>query len=110
MDVEGKLFFSLLAKRLELHIIKKNKIIDTSIQKGCISKLPGCWEHMSAVWEELKSSKISKANQTAVWLDIANAYGSIPHQLIFLALDRYGVDPIWIDLIRSYYGGLWSKS
>ena len=110
LNVEGKLFFSLLARRLEAHIIKKNKIINTSVQKGCISKLPGCWEHMSVVWEELKSRKVNKSNLTAVWLDIANAYGSIPHQLIFLALKRYGIDPIWIDVIKSYYSGLWSRS
>ena len=110
LNVEGKLFFSLIARRLEKHIIKKNNIINTSVQKGCISKLPGCWEHMSLVWEELKLSKSNKSNLSAVWLDIANAYGSIPHQLIFLALQRYGIDPIWIDLIKSYYSGLWSKS
>ena len=96
LNVEGKLFFSLLARRLENHIIKKNKIINTSVQKGCISNLPGCWEHMSLVWEQLKSTKVKKTNLTAVWLDIANAYGSIPHQLIYLALESYGIDPIWV--------------
>ena len=40
---------------------------------------------------------------------IANAYCSIP-QLIFFALDRYGVPTSWISLIRKYYIGLWSKS
>ena len=110
LNVEGKIFFSLLSRRMENHIIKKNKLINTSVQKGCISKLPGCWEHMSLVWEELKSTKTNKANLTAVWLDIANAYGSIPHQWIFMALERYGVDPIWIDIIKPYYTGLWNKS
>ena len=34
----------------------------------------------------------------------------MPHQLIFFALERYGIDPKWIDLLKSYYGDLWSKS
>ena len=110
LNVEGKIFFSLLAKRLESHIIVKNKLINTSIQKGCISKVPGCWEHMSLVWNQLKSVTSNKGSLAAVWLDIANAYGSIPHQLIFLALERYGVDPLWINLVKAYYAGLWSKS
>ena len=110
LNVEGKLFFSLIAKRLETHIINQNKFINTSLQKGCIAKVPGCCEHMSLVWQELKSTKSDKKNISAVWLDIANAYGSIPHQLIFLALERYGVDPTWIDIIRAYYAGIWSKS
>ena len=110
LNVEGKLFFSLLSRRLESHIITKNKIIDTSIQKGCVAKVPGCWEHMSVVWDKLTDIKSQKASIAAVWLDIANAYGSIPHQLIFLALKRYGVHSIWIDLIKAYYSGIWSKS
>ena len=75
-----------------------------------MEKVPGCWEHMSLVCDELKSSKVNKSNLVAVWLDIANAYGSVPHQLIFLALERYGVHPMWIKIIKAYYSGLWSCS
>ena len=110
LNVEGKLFFSLISKRMEDHIIKKNKFVDVSIQKGCMEKVPGCWEHMSLVWDELKQAKTDKCNVAAVWLDIANAYGSVPHQLIFTALERYGVHPNWIAIIKSYYSGLWSCS
>ena len=110
LNVEGKLFFSLISKRIEDHILHKNKFINTSIQKGCMEKVPGCWEHMSLVWDELKDAKLKKANIAAVWLDIANAYGSVPHQLVFMALKRYGVHPLWVDIIKSYYSGLWSRS
>ena len=67
-----------------------------------MAKVPGCWEHMSLVWDELKTAKSNKTSITAVWLDIANAYGSIPHQLIFYSLKRYGINPTWIDLLTSY--------
>ena len=33
-----------------------------------------------------------------------------PNNLIFLALERYGVDPLWINVIRCYYCGIWSRS
>ena len=84
LNVEGKLFFSLISKRLEQHIIHNNKFVDVSVQKGCMAKVPGCWEHMSMVWNDLKMAKQNKSSLTAVWLDIANAYGSVPHS----ALDR----------------------
>ena len=42
VNVEGKLFFSLVSKRLEAHLIHNNKFIDNSIQKGCMEKIPGC--------------------------------------------------------------------
>ena len=38
------------------------------------------------IFHELKSSKSQKGSLAAIWLDIANAYGSVPHQLIFFAL------------------------
>ena len=62
------------------------------------------------VWDELKTAKSDKADIVTVWLDIANAYGSVPHQLIFFALEGYGVSQHWIKIIKSYYGGLWSQS
>ena len=83
LNVEGKLFFSLISKRLEQHIISSNRFIDTSIQKGCMEKVPGCWEHMSMVWSALKEARKNKSSVANIWLDIANAYGSIPHRLIF---------------------------
>ena len=57
LNVGGKLFFSLVSKRLENHVISYNKFINTTIQKGCIEKVPGCWEHMSMVWSALKEAK-----------------------------------------------------
>ena len=110
LNVEGKLFFSLISKRLEQHIITNNKFINTSVQKGCMEKVPGCWEHMSMVWSALKDARVNKSSVANIWLDIANAYGSIPHRLIFFALERYGVDNKWIAIIKNYYAGLYTKS
>ena len=110
LNVEGKHFFSLISKRIESHIISNNGLINTSIQKGCMDKVPGCWEHMSMVWSALKEARSSKSDVATIWLDIANAYGSIPHKLIFFALERYGVPASWISLVKNYYVGIFSKS
>ena len=110
LNVERKLFFSLVFKCLEGHMIHNNKFIDNSIQKGSIEKIPGCWEHLSMVWHALKEARVKKSNLAVIWLDIANAYGSIPHKLIVFALHRYGVSPQWIRLIETYYEGIFSKS
>ena len=102
LNVEGKLLFSLISKRLEAHLIANNSFINTSIQKGCMEKVPGCWEHMSTVWSALKEARSNKSDLATIWLDIANAYGSIPHKLIFFALKRYGVHDHWISLVQNY--------
>jgi len=65
---------------------------------------------MSSIWDSLKLSKAAKSSISAVWLDVANAYGSILRKLIFFALRRYGIPEKWIDLVITYYRGLWSKS
>jgi len=109
-NVEGKLFFSMVSQRLTRHIVGNNKFVNASIQKGCMEKVPGCWEHMSMVWKALKDARERGKDLVNIWLDIANAYGSIPHQLIFFALKRYGVPARWISVVRNYYQGLWSRS
>ena len=100
---------SLISKRLEAHLIANSSFINTSIQKGCMEKVPGCWEHMSTVWSALKEARSNKSDLATIWLDIANAYGSIPHKLIFFALKRYGVHDHWISLVQNYYVGIYSK-
>ena len=53
-----------------------------------MEKVPGCWEHLSMVWHALKEARTHKSTLATIWLDIANAYGSIPHKLIIFALGR----------------------
>ena len=60
LNVEGKLFFSLISKRLESH--ENNKIINLYFQKGCIKKVPGCCKRLSIVWSVLKEATISHIN------------------------------------------------
>ena len=54
LNVKGKIFFMLVSRKLGDHIITKNTIINSSIQKSGMAKVPGCWEHMSVGWDELK--------------------------------------------------------
>ena len=75
-----------------------------------MEKIPGCWEHLSMVWHALKEARAQRSNLAVIWLDIANAYGSIPHKLIVFTLHRYGVSPQWIRLIETYHKGIFSKS
>ena len=62
------------------------------------------------VWAALKEAKSKNLSLATIWLDIANAYGSIPHKLIIFALHQYGVSPKWIHLTETHYSGIFSKS
>ena len=71
LSVEGKIFFSVLAKRMTLYMTE-NGYINTAIQKGGIPGFSGCLEHTGVLSQMIREAKTSKGNLTVVWLDFAN--------------------------------------
>ena len=102
LNVEGKLYFSFKAKRL-LDYTLANGYIDTTIQKGGIPGVSGCLEHTALLSQLIQEAKSEKKNLVITWLDISNAYGSIPHKLIKKALESAHVSKEMIELISVYY-------
>ena len=102
LNVEGKLYFAMKADRL-LNFTLANQYIDTSVQKGGIPKVSGCLEHTAILSHLIKEAKERKKNLVITWLDIANAYGSIPHSLILTALHRAHVPEEVCELVKTYY-------
>ncbi len=84
-----------------------NGYIDTSVQKGGVAGMPGCLEHTGVLTQLLREAKESKGDLTVLWLDLANAYGSMPHKLVEEALMRHHVLPSVCDLIADYFKNLW---
>ena len=110
LNVEGKLFWSLVADRLYKYLIVNNSFISQDIQKGSMRRVAGCWEHTAMMWSALKDARKAKESLAVLWLDLANAYGSVPHKLIVFALRRYQVPEDWISLIMAYYDGMWGRT
>ena len=105
LNVEWKIFFSVLSRRLTTYMLA-NQYVDTAIQKGWIPGFSVCVEHTSAITQLIREAKVSKGDITIIWLDLANAYGSIPHQLIMKALDHYHISEHVKELIKCYYNGI----
>ena len=105
LNVEGKLFFALKARRL-LTFALANNYIDTSIQKGGIPEVSGCLEHTALLSQLIREAKTGKGDLVVTWLDIANAYGSMPHSLILTALERTHVPERMRQLVKSYYSDI----
>nr|XP_061817543.1 uncharacterized protein LOC133607102 [Nerophis lumbriciformis] len=102
LSVEGKVFFSIVSRRLTEFLLKNN-YIDTSVQKGGIPGVPGCLEHNGVVTQLIREAHESRGELAVLWLDLTNAYGSIPHKLVELALHRHHVPSKIKDLILDYY-------
>lgn len=75
LNVEGKIFFSILSHRLSDYLLK-NKYIDSSVQKGGIPGVPGCLEHSGVVTQLIREAREGKGDLAVLWLDLANASGS----------------------------------
>jgi len=98
----GKIFFSVLSNRLQVYMLQ-NKYISREIQKGFLAGMPGCIEHTFALLEALKDAKESHRQLIICWLDLANAFGSVRHNLIQFALNWFHIPKDIQQLIFNYY-------
>lgn len=52
-------------------------------QKGFLPEALGIQEHTMLLECAIEQAKLKKRNLTICWLDLANAFGSLPHDFIF---------------------------
>lgn len=65
--------------------------------------MPGCLEHTGVVTQLIREARENKGNLSVLWLNLANAYGSIPHKLVQLTLTKHHVPSRIRDLVADYY-------
>lgn len=106
LNVEGKIFFTVVAKRMTSYFLSNN-YIDTSCQKAGVPGFPGCVEHSTMIWEQIQTAKRVKSDLHVVWLDLANAYGSVPHQLITFALNFFHIPTCIQNLVSTYFSNFY---
>ena len=108
LNVEGKMFFWYLARRITTFLISNN-YINTSVQKAGIPGFPGCLEHSQMIWNLILSAKRDKTELHVIWLDLANAYGSVLHHLIKMALEFFNFRSMVGEIIRKYFNSAFMK-
>lgn len=99
LNVEGKILFSVLARRMS-NFFASN--VDTSCQKAGVPGFPGCVEHSSVIWEQIQRAKRERSDLHVVWLDVANAYGSVPHQLLNYTTEFFHMPGSIRSLVANY--------
>ena len=93
----------ILARRT-MKFLQANKYINEEVQKAGLPGVPGCIEHVSTIWSAIQDAKKDKTDLSVVWLDLANAYGSVPHTILFKAMDHFHIPECVKELMMSYYG------
>ena len=102
LNVDGKIYMGILAKRT-VEYLQRNGYIDESVQKAGIPGIPGCVEHAASIWDTIQEAKKNGSDLNVVWLDLANAYGSVPHELLFKAMDFFHIPEKVKAVMKNYY-------
>ena len=108
LNVEGEIFFGVLAHCMT-NFLMGNYYINISVQKARKPGFPGCLEHSQMIWNLILSAKRDKTELHVIWLDLANAYGSVPHHLIQMALDFFNFPSKVGEIIMKYFNSTFMK-
>ena len=101
----GKVFTSLVKQRWMSYMVGNN-YLNTAVQKAFVEGVPGCTEHhlklLSILGEDYKKHK----SLCICWLDLANAFGSVHHDLIRFSLQHCHAPQAMVDMICNLYQDL----
>ena len=73
------------------------------VQKGFISNVNGCSEHIGVLNELIAHATRNKRDINILTLDFANAFGSVDHQQIIDGLNAIGFPPSFCNWIENLY-------
>ncbi|CAM4639312.1 unnamed protein product [Lepidochelys kempii] len=65
----------------------------------------GCYEHNFVLQTAIHMGRRAWMQCAIAWLDLANAFGSMPHQHIFAMLLEFGMPENFLQLVRELYEG-----
>ena len=88
-NVVGKIFHQVLAARFE-NFMTDNNLIDCNLQKAFLKGVNGCTEYNVVMHEILSHAKSKSRTVHVTWFDLADAFGSVSHELIHFTLQRHG--------------------
>lgn len=95
-----KLLMSILANRLVSYSIS-NDLMSPSQKSARPSE--GCYEHTFILQSLVADAQRLNRNLCLSWLDLRNAFGSVPHGVIATTLSHIGIPQSIIDLIGNVY-------
>ncbi|XP_028416354.1 uncharacterized protein LOC114540350 [Dendronephthya gigantea] len=97
-----KILMAILAKRVTAFSIQHNLL---SAQQKSARPSEGCYEHTFLLQSIVNDAKRQQKNMCLAWLDIRNAFGSIPHDAILATLTHMGFPPALTQFIKMAYTG-----
>ena len=100
----GKVFHQILSDRTSSYLLN-NDLLDPSTQKAFLKGINGCIEHSFVMNELIAHARNKKKTIHVTFFDLADAFGSVEHNLINHTLKRNGIP----EPIRNYVDNLYSR-
>ena len=101
----SKLYTNIIKHRWHDFMVTNN-YLNLDVQKAFANNVPGCIEHQQKLLSVMADAKASHRSLSLCWLDLANAYGSVPHNLIHFSLRHYHAPPHLSSIITNLYSNL----
>ncbi|KAG2759384.1 hypothetical protein Pcac1_g28554 [Phytophthora cactorum] len=95
-----KLYAGILSRKFVRWLDVNNRHADA--QKG-FRAMNGCGEHNFLAATLVDHARRKRKELHVVWYDFANAFGSVPHDLLWETLARQGVPNDFVDCCRGLY-------
>ena len=97
-----KVYASIIARRMS-NWATTNEILSNS-QKGFLP-VEGCFEHGFVLKSILQDSRRNRKAACVAWLDLKDAFGSVPHHVLFETLRLTGLRGATLAVIQDIYSG-----
>ena len=101
----GKLYTAILKTRWTQFMIA-NGYLNTTVQKAFVDGVSGCTEHHIKLLSVIEEARQKHKSLAVCWLDLANAFGSVHHQLIRFSLEHYHAPARMVAAVSDLYQGL----
>ena len=95
-----KLFVAIVSDRMSKWANNNNLL--SNCQKG-FRQGEGCYEHTFMLQSIVKDARNNGKKLSIAWLDLQNAFGSVPHEAINITLTHMGLPMELVSLIRDLY-------
>ena len=96
-----RIFTALLSRALQT--LNQTEQFYSKTQKGFIQKCNGCTEHSILINELMAQANRDKTSLIATTIDCTNAFGSVPHALIFEVMKAMNIPSIVQHIVRELY-------
>ena len=97
-----KLFMGTLGKRISSWATHHNILLP---EQKSARPSEGCYEHTYLLKTIIQDTCVNKRTTYVAWLDLHNAFGSIPHSAIKTTLQHISVPDSMVSLITNVYTG-----